>query len=360
MTELPALPRDAGELIRLWLARKSAGTMHSYRGDLVDFARFTGDVGGKGNPDPAAALRRLLQLGEHEARALVMQYEADLLQRPMPSRIGYAASTINRRMSALRSVITLAETLGLCRFRLEIPCLPISRRGELGRLDHEGCAKIIAHVASQVQGERDDARDRARRDLAMVRLLWDMTMRRDEVHWLDYPEHVDLPRRVLVLEDAKTSQRSKLEVAIGDEVHAALELWMSSRGYHHGPLLYALDRRSLSSSQNREPPRLSLRGVNKIIERLAREAGLGHVRPHDFRRGSATRILDLTNGNVRDLQQQGRWSDPATAMRYDQRRREAGPRLPNLLGSDLPTPLAERDFKPDNDPQQQDDEDDDE
>ncbi len=336
------------ELVRLWLSRKSAGTVKSYRAELDDFARFAGE------PDAAAVVRRLVSLGEHEALALVMRYEAELRERPMPMRVGLAARTINRRLSAIRSVLGLAETLGVCSFRLKLPCLPTSRRGELGRLDHEGCGKIIAHLAAQVHdGKRATL---ARRDLALVRALWDLTLRREEVGWLDYPAHVALDRRVLVLVDAKASQGEQIEVAIGDEAHAALELWLADRGYDDGPLFLPLDRRSLALRGRGELGRLSLRGVNKVIARLAREAGLGHIRPHDFRRGSATRILDLTGGNVRDLQQAGRWNDPATAMRYDQRRREAGPRLSNLLGSDLPTPVIDRDSKPDNQPADQDDE----
>ncbi|MHA7220955.1 tyrosine-type recombinase/integrase [Arthrobacter sp. RHLT1-20] len=81
---------------------------------------------------------------------------------------------------------------------------------------------------------------------------------------------------------------------------------------------------------------MSPRNLNKIIERLARTAGLRHIHPHMFRHFAASE--HLASGTTRDeLQTLLGWSSPASADPYihvsDDRRRAAVDRLTERLTS---------------------------
>ena len=81
---------------------------------------------------------------------------------------------------------------------------------------------------------------------------------------------------------------------------------------------------------------MSARNFNKIIERLARAAGLRHIHPHMLRHFAASE--HLASGTTRDeLQALLGWSSPASADPYihvsDERRRAAVDRLADRLTS---------------------------
>jgi integrase/recombinase XerC len=100
-----------------------------------------------------------------------------------------------------------------------------------------------------------------------------------------------------------------------------------------GPLFWALDNRSAG----REPVRLSGEGLNRLVRRLGERAGLKRrVRAHGLRHQGITRALDLTDGNVREVQRFSRHSNLNTLMLYDDARRDHAGRVARLLGEDAP------------------------
>lgn len=88
-------------LVGAFLSGRSARTLDAYRADLGDFAAF---VGVEGVDEAAGAL---LACGLGAANERVLAYRAHLLER------GLSPATINRRLSAVRSLVKLARTLGL-------------------------------------------------------------------------------------------------------------------------------------------------------------------------------------------------------------------------------------------------------
>ena len=81
--------------------------------------------------------------------------------------------------------------------------------------------------------------------------------------------------------------------------------------------------------------RLSPRTVNRMIHRLARRGGLsGPVRPHGLRHAGITRVLDLTNGDVRKVARFARHTNPKTTMLYDDDRQDLAGVVTRLLGDD--------------------------
>jgi integrase/recombinase XerC len=74
------------------------------------------------------------------------------------------------------------------------------------------------------------------------------------------------------------------------------------------------------------------RRVWYALQALSREAGLDRmIRPHGIRHASITRALDLTDGNVRDVQKFSRHASVITTMRYDDRRTNISGQITRML-----------------------------
>jgi integrase/recombinase XerC len=95
-------------LVERFLGRQKASTGPAYAQDL-NFARFLG-----AESSQTAALQ-LLAGGPGLANQLVHDYLVQLRQR------GLASATINRRLSALRSLVRLARLFHLISWTLELP-----------------------------------------------------------------------------------------------------------------------------------------------------------------------------------------------------------------------------------------------
>src|SRR5216684_1426294 len=85
----------AARLLRAFLNGRKAETITAYRQDLEDFQAFIRA------PSLEQAASLLLARGPGEANALALDYKAHLMDREL------AANTINRRLTALRSLLEL-------------------------------------------------------------------------------------------------------------------------------------------------------------------------------------------------------------------------------------------------------------
>src|SRR5258706_14797017 len=167
------------QLVGAFLDGLAPTTIAAYRRDLDAFRRFAG------SPDLAGTAELLITAGLGEANALVLAYRAHLM------RHGRAPATINRRLSSLRALVALARTVGLVAWRLEVKSLRArpyrdsrgpERRGVLALLD-----------AAEAQAGR-----KASRDVALLRLLYDLALRCGEGCGLDLDD-VDWSRRRLLV-----------------------------------------------------------------------------------------------------------------------------------------------------------------
>jgi hypothetical protein len=92
----------AARLLRAFLNGRKPETITAYRQDLEDFQAFIQA------PTIEQAASLLLARGPGGANALALDYKAHLMDRHL------SANTINRRLTALRSLVKLGRTLGLC------------------------------------------------------------------------------------------------------------------------------------------------------------------------------------------------------------------------------------------------------
>ena len=157
--------------------------------------------------------------------------------------------------------------------------------------------------------ERGDAK--GKRDVAIVRLLHDLALRRGEVVSFE-ADDVDLETgTVSVIGKGRTE---KVRYTLPDPTKEALADWMEARGPEAGPLFTNFNRAGRRG-------RLSPRAVNYIMEKLGEEIEVT-LKPHGLRHSSITQALDATNGDVRAVQKFSRHRDLRTLTVYDDNRQD--------------------------------------
>ena len=71
-----------------------------------------------------------------------------------------------------------------------------------------------------------------------------------------------------------------------------------------------------------------------MVKRLGERAGI-RARPHGCRHAAISHLLDLTNGNVREVQKFSRHRNVATVLKYDDARTDAAGELAKRLAEDI-------------------------
>jgi integrase/recombinase XerC len=278
-------------LLAAFLAGRSPQTVRAYRQDLADFAAF---VGAASAPEAA---QQWLACGPGAANERALGYKADLLGR------GLAAATVNRRLAALRSLLKLGRTLGLVGWSLEVEGLRSEPYRDTRGPGRDGFRRMLSILA-----RRTDAK--GLRDWALLRLLYDLGLRRKEVVGLDM-EDLDLEgATVMILGKGRTS---KEKLSLPAPTRRALWDWLQVRGATPGPLFTSLDRAKKGDG------RLTGSALYQIVRRLGAAVGL-KTWPHALRHSAITDALDLTGGDVRAVQRFSRHRDLRTLLIYDDRR----------------------------------------
>lgn len=290
----------ASAVVKAFLSGRNPLTIRAYRQDLTDFAAFQG----VDRPDQGAA--RLLAIAPGDANALALAYRTQMVER------GLQGATINRRLSALRALVRLARMLGFVSWALEIANLRADSYRDLRGPGIGALRRVMAVLA-----QRQDAK--ATRDLALLRVLYDLGLRRAEVVGLDL-EHLDRSASTILVLGKGRSQRVSL--ALPPQTKAAIEAWVALRGTVAGPLFKNFDRAGKGE-------RLTGNG----LYRLVRGYGLGRV--HGLRHLSLTTALDLTGGDVRRVQRFSRHKDVRVLTVYDDARVDLGGEVAKLVAQNL-------------------------
>jgi integrase/recombinase XerC len=298
-TALQSGPSEA--LLRAFWSGRNPRTLAAYQQDWADFCTFWGI------PDSREAALRLISLSGGEANATALYYQSSLVERDL------AAATVNRRLAALRSLVKLARTLGLVNFALEIAGLR-SRSYRDTRGPGSRGVSLLIHTAKS----RSDAK--GTRDTAILRLLYDLGLRRGEAVNLDLADLDWEAGTVSVIGKGRTEREA---LTLPEPTVAVLKAWISVRGSEPGPLFTNFDRAGKGK-------RLTGRSVERIVKRLGKEAGIV-ARPHGLRHAAITEALDLTRGDVRAVQRFSRRRDLRTLTIYDDNRRDMGGEVAKLV-----------------------------
>jgi integrase/recombinase XerC len=280
----------ASRLVEVFLSGKSGRTLRAYGLDLQDFATF---VGAESTEKAAEAL---LARGHGAANELALGWRANLLER------GLSPATVNRRLAALRSLVKLARTLGMVPWSLELAGVASAKYRETKGPGRAGFRTLLDLTEK-------DATPKGLRDRLVLRLLWDLALRREEVVSLDVA-NVDLVAGTVSI--LGKGRRERETLTLPTTTVAALRTWLAVRGATPGPLVVNVDRRTKGE-------RLTGAGLYHLVQALGRRAGLT-VRPHGVRHAAITEALEKTGGNVRAVQRFSRHRDLRTLTTYDDNR----------------------------------------
>lgn len=305
---IPAL--TSVDVLAAFLAGRNPRTLLAYDRDLRDFARFVGA------DDARAGVAMLVNLPHGTANAMALGYRASLVDR------GLKSATIARRLAALRSVVKMARTIGVIAWALDVasPKLEPYRDTKGPGVDGWRAMLSCANLAAEC------GRPKPVRDLAIIRLLHDLGLRRGELVALDLAD-VDLAGgTIAVIGKGRTEP---IRLTLPDPTADALAGWTATRGLEPGPLFIRLDRAAVWED------RLTDTAVFLIVRDLGRQAGLSRpTRPHGLRHEAITRALDATNGDVRTVQRFSRHADTRTVLLYDDRRKDVAGDVAKLVAGD--------------------------
>ena len=268
-------------------ARLAPRTLEAYRGDLVAVSKSLGH-------SPATATRDELE-----------RYLAEL------RGAGLAASTIARRLAALRSLYRHQLLVGA---RTDNPAAEIGLPRRARRLPRT----LSAGEAERLMEAASETTPRALRDRALAELLYGAGLRVSEAVGLERAG-VDLEERLVRSLGKGDKERV---VPLGRSAVDALRRYLA-RGR---PFLDRRHRPELFLNAQGGP--LTRAGAFLILRRLAEKAGLEprRVHPHLLRHSFATHLLE-GGADLRSVQEMLGHADLATTELYthvtDRRRREA-------------------------------------
>jgi integrase/recombinase XerC len=270
----------------------SPNTKRTYATAIEDFfQRLTGLGTSPGQ------IREFLNLPEEQALGLVLQYKAQLQAAKL------APSTINTRLSALKSLVDHARKLKQCSWSLvDVKNVRVEKYRDTSGVGVAAFRSMLATVDRQTF--------KGKRDYAILRLLWDNALRRGELVAADVGDFRD--GQLWIVGKGKSQ---KCAINLAPPTVAALREWLAVRdGLEKEPLFIAIDRCAFGK-------RLSGRSVARIVAAAGLTPAIEkRMSPHKIRHSSITAFLDASNGDVRTAQRLSRHSKLDTLMIYDDNR----------------------------------------
>lgn len=276
-----------------FLEGRSEATRRAYKADLESFAEFTGD------PGPETAIARLLASTQGAANGKVLEYRNHIRAQ------GLSPATVNRRLATLRSMVKLANMLGRVSWKLDVEGLDVT-----AYRDTAGPGLLtIQELLSAVEKRQDP---KGKRDLAILRLVFDLGLRRGEVVGLNV-EHVS-DRGISILGKGRTEREI---LKLPPVTRAAMNGWLAIHpGNARGALFVSLD----PATGGLVHERLTGHGIYAILSAWSTHIDKKNIRPHGIRHTAITTYLEASNGNLRGAQSFARHRNANTTMRYDDNR----------------------------------------
>jgi integrase/recombinase XerC len=252
-----------------------------------------------------------LNLGHFEAIAMVLRYRADLVERELKP------ATINVRLSAVKSLVNYARRVGKCRYTLE------DVEG-LKAETYRDTTGVSPGSFKQIANQVDQSSLKGKRDIAILRLLWDNALRRAEVCGLSIADYQPGERQLLIKGKGRLSKES---ISLSVKAITFIDDWLTSIGHRtkDKPLFCTVDRATFGH-------RLSGNAIYNIVRNTAASAGINKVMsPHRIRHSAITAALDVTNGDTRKVQKLSRHSNLNTLMIYDDNRHKHQAEITDIL-----------------------------
>ncbi|WKZ93954.1 site-specific integrase [Chimaeribacter arupi] len=222
---------------------------------------------------------------------------------------GYAVSSVNMALSALRGIAQTAFNLNC----LEADTLARIRavKRVSGDNQRKGRALSREEVRALIQAaKRHTQRIHCCRDVAIVMALCGAGLRAGELVSL---ERRDYDNGILTVRQGKGRKYREIHVAAA--VDKAIRAWIKASGAKEAgdALFNRIQRNGRVASQP-----LTTTGLTGILEQLQQTSDIARFTPHDMRRTFITRLLEQ-GVDINTVRQLAGHSDITTTTRYDYR-----------------------------------------
>jgi integrase/recombinase XerC len=299
-----ARPDILADFLRL---RGNANTSRNYGKSLADFCRriYDSDVS-------TVLLTRFLLLPQSEAVYVTLEYRQLLIEAKL------APSTINVRLSALKSFVDYARQAERCQFNLaDVNCLKVELYSDTTGIPlGEFKDMLTIPDRNTIKGIRD---------YAILRLLWDNALRRNEICSLDVVDFDDEGKLSII----GKGKLQKTQIDLSPATTIAISQWLAQRSDYQlsDPLFTSLDNRSYGH-------RLDGSTIYRLVRKFSEAAGIDKVvSPHRIRHSAITTYLDASDGNLRAAQGLSRHANLNTLSRYDDNRHKYQAQATNTLAN---------------------------
>ena len=303
----------ARRLYEAFFASKGRETRRAYEASVALFAGYLAGRRGLQHLEAATAVAELLGAGAGPANLLALEFREAIRARPL------SPGSVNRHLSCLRSVVALARTFGMVSWELSVPNL----KGAGAYRDTRGPGRSAVRSMLDDLARRPGAK--AVRDRALLRLLYDLGLRRFEASGLDVA-HVDLVgARVSVLRKGKSE---RILLSMPAPTVRALAKWLALRGSSPGALFVGF--------RGGKGKRLAASGVYGAVRKMGRDVG-SRVRPHGLRHTAITEACKRAQAagiGLDEVRQFSGHANVATLMVYRDNERNVQGRIAALVAED--------------------------
>ena len=288
---------------------RSPNTKRAYEKDLRDFFLFI-----SGQLPEQHLVLEFLHLEQRHAVAVVLKYKADLINTRK-----LAEATVNRRLSAIKSLTAMGRSLGVCNYTLEdIKGEKVESYRDTTGIPPNDFAKVLALINRKTL--------KGKRDYAILRLLWDNALRRSEVCSLNVGDFNAQSSTLSILGKGKGTQKTVVDLSRKTVEAIADWLIASKRASKLKQPLFTV------IAYNGNGKRLTGEAIRRLVSRLCKQVGIAkQMSPHRIRHSSITTVLDKNNGNYRATQRFSRHAKPDTVMKYDDNRQKLQKQMTDIL-----------------------------
>jgi len=287
-------PVSVQEALMAFTARLKPSSLRAYARDLKFWCRATATT------DAPGLLRMLVDQGPGRTNLMALR-SLEVLKTA-----GLSPSTLNRRLSALKSVLSAARLVGMITWNLEV-------RGPKGAVLRDTRGPGVTTVLQMLKCAKEHLDPvHAARDLAILWLLFGTALRVGEVASLSLGDIELDQHRVWVLGKGRDERQP---ITIPRQVERALASWLTCRGngVEYEPIFVALDR-------VHHGHRLTSRSMHRVVVRLGKLAGI-RTWPHGLRHSAITAALDA-GADVRQVRRFSRHASLDTLLLYDDNRED--------------------------------------
>jgi integrase/recombinase XerC len=300
----PAVPNALEFLLK---SKRSEVTRLAYQRDLRLFFRVV--AGTEPTPQTVGAFFKLDTPGVVRA---MLTFKLQQIEQ------GVAEVTLNRRLTAIRSLLSVARQLGLTEVISQglVPGEKTMQYRDTRGVDKEAAAAMLMLPNTfTVKGKRD---------AAILRLFWELALRRQEICNLTRADFDPEAKTLAVRGKGKGTQ--KVLMTLSDKAIEAIGDYLACRNDSRPELFLSCTR-----DGNGQLSGITGVGLAFMVKHYARKAGIQNFSPHKWRHTSITAYLRATDGDVRGAQKLSRHAKLETLMIYDDAREDIQGRATRLL-----------------------------